>query len=64
MSTVIDILHLYEDASGQKINIDKSSVFFSANTEEEKKNEVMEYLTPMQDSRRGKYLGLPSFIGK
>ena len=64
MSTVIDILRLYEDASGQKINIDKSSVFFSANTEEEKKNEVMEYLTPMQDSRRGKYLGLPSFIGK
>ena len=61
---LIDILRLYDDAFGQKINTDKSSVFFSANTEEEKKNEVLEYLMPMQDSRHGKYLGLPSIIGK
>ena len=61
---LIEILHLYEVASGQKINTNKSSVFFSANTEEEKKNEVLEILGPMQDSRHGKYLGLPSIIGK
>ena len=61
---LIDILRLYDDAFGQKINTDKSSVFFSTNTEEEKKNEVLEYFMPMQDSRHGKYLGLPSIIGK
>ena len=55
---------MYEVASGQKINTNKSSVFFSANTKEEKKNEVLESLGPMQDSRHGKYLGLPSIIGK
>ncbi|XP_030929385.1 uncharacterized protein LOC115955407 [Quercus lobata] len=50
--------------SGQKINADKSSVFFSANTVEEKRNEILVILGPMQDSRHGKYLGLPSIIGK
>ena len=59
---LIEILHLYEAASGQKINTNKSSVFFSANTEEEKKNEVLEILGPMQDSRHGKYLGLPLLL--
>ena len=35
-----EILCLYETTSGQKINADKSSVFFSANTAEEKRNEI------------------------
>ena len=55
---------MYEAASGQKINTDKSSIFFSANTNKEKKNEVLEILGPMQDSRHSKYLGLPSKIGR
>ena len=55
---------MYEAASGQKINADKSSVFFSANTAEEKRNEILMILGPMQDSWHGKYLGLPSIIGK
>ena len=61
---LIDILHLYEAALGQKINTDKSSVFFSANTPEEKKIDTLDILGPMQDSRHSKYLGLPSIIGK
>ena len=47
---LIDILRLYEAASGQKINTDKSSVFFSANTPKEKKVETLDILGPMQDS--------------
>ena len=61
---LIDILHLYEAALGQKINTDKSLVFFSANTPEEKKIETLDILGPMQDSRHSKYLDLPSIIGK
>ena len=49
---LVEILHLYEVALGKKINTDKSSVFFSANTEEEKKNETLNVLGPMQDSRQ------------
>ncbi|KAL0003813.1 hypothetical protein SO802_011374 [Lithocarpus litseifolius] len=59
-----EILSRYEAASGQKINTDKSFVFFSLNTTQETKNEVLDILGPMQDSRHSKYLGLPSIIGK
>ena len=58
------ILDLYEAAFGQKINADKSSIFFSTNTPSELKDEIMEVMGPMQDSKHNKYLGLPSIIGK
>ena len=61
---LIDILRLYEAASGQKINTNKSSVFFSVNILEEKKIETLDILGLMQDSRHSKYLGFPSIIGK
>ena len=60
----MDILQLYEAASGQKINVDKSSVFFSNNTPDDRRSEAMNLLGPMQDTRHKKYLGLPSIIGK
>ena len=58
------ILRRYEEALGQKINTDKSSVFFSPNTSQGIKNEIFNILGPMQDSKHTKYLGLPSFIGR
>ena len=61
---LIDILQLYEAASGQKINADKSSVFFSNNTLDDRRSEVLNMLGPMQDTRHKKYLRLPLIIGK
>ena len=61
---LMDILQLYEAASGQKINADKSSVFFSNNTPNDRRCEVLNILGPMQDTRYKKYLSLPSIIGK
>ena len=58
------ILDLYEATSRQKINADKSSIFFSTNTSLELKDEIMEVMGPMQVSKHNKYLGLPSIIGK
>ena len=58
------LLQKYEDASSQKINTDKSSIFFNPNTALEVKEEIFSTLGPMQDSRHSKYLGLPSFIGR
>ena len=60
---LVNILQLYEAALGQKINADKSSVFFSSNTPNERISEVLNLLGPMQDTRHKKYLGLPSIIG-
>ena len=61
---LVDILNSYEVASGQKINTDKSSIFFSPNTPQERKESILNILGPMQDSRHNKYLGLPTIIGK
>ena len=61
---LIEILELYKAASGQKVNAEKSSVFFSHNTPHEKKCAVLNILGPMQDTRHGKYLGLLSIIGR
>ncbi|XP_075654731.1 uncharacterized protein LOC142624885 [Castanea sativa] len=58
------ILNVYEAASGQKLNPDKSSVFFSPNTHPAIKHKILNILGLMQDSRHKKYLGLPSLIGK
>ena len=60
----MEILNLYELASGKKINTDKSSITFSHNTAFEVRQEVFNILRPMQDSRQGKYLGLSGVIGK
>ena len=61
---LVSMLNRYEEASGQKINTDKSSVFFSPNTPQELRESILNILGPMQDSRYSKYLGLPSIIGK
>ena len=63
-SKMVEILKQYEAASGQQVNTDKSSVFFSHNTSFTMKEEVMDILGHMQHTRHGKYLGLPSLIGK
>jgi len=47
---------------GQKINIDKSSVFFNQYADEETRTKLIEILGPMLDAQLKKYLGLPSLI--
>ena len=38
---LLRVLKLYEQASGQKVNMDKSSVLFSSNTKAEDRSMVM-----------------------
>ena len=61
---LIVTLNLYEAVFGQKINADKSSIFFSNNTSPELKAKILEVMGLMKDSKHNKYLGLPSLIGK
>lgn len=44
---LIEILKLYEDASGQKINVEKSLIFFNHNTPQQLREEVLNILGPM-----------------
>ena len=59
-----EILKKYKEAAGQKINTEKSSVFFSKNTDEETRERVKETLGSMQNAQPGKYLRLPLMIGR
>ena len=58
------ILHVYERASGQLINKDKSSVLFSPNTDVIFKAHVREELHIGSKAKSERYLGLPVSIGK
>jgi hypothetical protein len=61
---LIRILGVYEVASGQKLNMDKTSVFFSRNTPSKKREEIS-HLSELQATQSyDKYLGLPTSIGK
>ncbi|XP_019158174.1 PREDICTED: uncharacterized protein LOC109154890 [Ipomoea nil] len=54
----------YEELSGQKVNYHKSSVCFSRNTSVEDREVVASCLQVNQAPNFGKYLGLPSFVGR
>ncbi|XP_019189517.1 PREDICTED: uncharacterized protein LOC109183944 [Ipomoea nil] len=54
----------YEELSGQKVNYHKSSVCFSRNTSVEDREVVATCLQVDQTPNFGKYLGLPSFVGR
>lgn len=57
------LLNEYELLSGQAVNFQKSGVFFSANVRH-KQQELADVLGVYNDLRDGKYLGLPSLIGR
>ncbi|XP_019179273.1 PREDICTED: uncharacterized protein LOC109174494 [Ipomoea nil] len=59
-----ECLKRYEELSGQKVNYHKSNIRFSKNTREEDREMVAECLQVDQAPNFGKYLGLPSFIGR
>jgi hypothetical protein len=54
----------YNRASGQLVNKQKSSVFFSLNTNEEVKMEVLNSLGIENEALGAKYLGLPTAVGR
>ena len=59
-----DILRIYERASGQQINQDKTTLFFSSSTQEEIQNEIKDALRLPVIRQYENYLGLPSMVGR
>lgn len=58
------ILSQYETASGQKINTQKSSIFFSRKTPADRKQKARDFLLIDKEGGVGKYLGLPELFGR
>jgi len=64
LQVIQDILQLYEKASGQKINRNKTMVFFSKATNEGRKEEVKDFLGVSEVREYERYLDLPIVVGK
>jgi hypothetical protein len=58
------LLELYEKASGQKLNREKTSLLFSKNTPQAVKDQLVNLVGVTPTSCFEKYLGLPSMVGK
>lgn len=61
---MLQLLKIFEKAAGQKVNLDKSSVFFSKNTSIDIKSKVLSILEMRMADDRSLYLGLPNTVGR
>lgn len=58
------IIHIYESASGQRINMDKTEMTVSRNVPEEMVMELCNRMGVKRVQQHDKYLGLPTLIGR
>ena len=61
---IINILECYEKASGQKVNKNKTSIFFNKSTLDSTKQEIKNALGVQEIVQYEQYLGLPSLVRK
>jgi hypothetical protein len=61
---ILRILEIYENASGQKINMEKTSIFFSRSTSQDKRMEISQLSGSCAIQQYDKYLGLLTLVGK
>lgn len=59
-----DTLSMYAEASGQMINLQKSSITFNPNMTSTQKAQVFQILGMPPNESRELYLGLPTFVGR
>ncbi len=59
-----EILNNYEKVPSQAINYKKSGIFFSGNVRQDLKLKIKDTLGVYSPINHGRYLGLPSFIGR
>ena len=60
---VLDILAVYERGMGQKINREKTNIFFSSTTSHQTQTRIQQLLGVPAISQYEKYLGLPALVG-
>ena len=62
--TILESLHLYECASGQKVNFEKSSCLFSSVVSRTVRTQILEATCIQTVAFSEKYLGLPTMVGR
>ncbi|XP_062171054.1 uncharacterized protein LOC133876828 [Alnus glutinosa] len=61
---VLSVLHTYELALRQKLNNEKTSIFFSKNTRREFRDHICSFVGISDSSSFEKCLGLPAMVGR
>ena len=64
LQTIQHILTVYEQAFGQQINREKTTLFFSKVAVEEKKGQILNFLGVLEIKEYEKYLGLLAVVGR
>lgn len=59
-----EILWKYEGASGQQVNFSKSSITFSKEIQQQRKDDIQLQLDIREVLAQDKYLGLPTYVGR
>ena len=59
-----NLLTLYANASGQVVNSDKTTLFFSPNTSQHSRNAICSFFGTSPFTQFEKYLGLPPVVGR
>ena len=62
--SILELLELYKGFSGQKVNLNKSAIFFSHNTPQNTRLAIAQTLNIKHIGAQDKYLGLPSIVQK
>ncbi|KAK8669557.1 hypothetical protein V6N13_106985 [Hibiscus sabdariffa] len=63
-NTLKQVLITFGNASGHRVNFEKSLVFYSGNVDEELRNKIGSLLGVHVSSNPEKYLGLPTMVGR
>ena len=61
---IMEIIQNYANASGQSINLEKSSIYFSTNTTGVQRQQMLQILGVREVMKFDSYLGLPTLIGR
>ena len=64
LQEIQDILSLYEQALGQKLNGEKTTTFFSKAVNEDTKAQISDFLQVPEVKEYENYLGLPAVVGR
>ncbi|XP_016206594.1 uncharacterized protein LOC107646967 [Arachis ipaensis] len=62
--SILELLEIYKDFSGQKVNLNKSAIFFSHNTPQNIRLAIAQTLNIEHIGVQDKYLRLPSIVQK
>jgi hypothetical protein len=64
LQTLNEVLNIYSEGSGQRINFQKSAVYFGDHCLEQVKQRVKTILNVQNEGLQSNYLGMPSGVGR